>query len=524
MARILVTEPLADAGLDALRSAGHEVDVQVGLSPEALLEVVPGAHALIVRSATQVTAEVLAAGRDLVVVGRAGTGVDNVDTAAATARGVMVVNAPGSNALSTAEHAMALLLSMARNVPQASAALRDGRWEKSKWGGVELHGKTLGVLGLGRIGTLVAQRASSFGMRIIARDPFVTAERARQLGIELVDSYEDLVARSDFLTIHANKTPETTGLIGKELLAHAKPGLRIVNAARGGIIDEDALAEAVREGRVGGAAIDVFATEPITESPLFELDRVVVTPHLAASTSEAQDKAGVIVAEQILLALAGEFVPFAVNVDAAEAPENVRPFLPLAQRLGRLFAGVSGAMSSTLEIGYRGELAAGDTRILKLAVLKGLLDAGAGEEPVSFVNAPQLAVERGITVTEVSTAESDEYVNLLSLRGADHSVGGTITGPRNEPRIVMIDDHDVELPLAANLLVVQNDDRVGMMALVTATVAEAGVNIADMRLGRSPSGGTALAAITSDQAFPEELRERLAGQPGILDVRIVNQL
>ena len=521
MARILVTEPLAEAGLEALRGAGHDVDVQTGLSPEHLLAALPGAHALIVRSATQVTAEVLAAGRDLVVVGRAGTGVDNVDTASATARGVMVVNAPGSNALSTAEHAMALLLSMARNIPQASAALRQGRWEKSRWAGVELHGKTFGILGIGPIGTLVAQRAHAFGMRLIAWDPWMAPDRFRLLGIEQVE-LDELFAQADFVTIHVQKTAETTGLIGKELLAKAKPGLRLVNAARGGIIDEEALAEAVRDGRVAGAAIDVFATEPTTESPLFELDAVVPTPHLAASTAEAQDKAGVVVAQQILLALAGEFVPFAVNVDAAEAPENVRPFLPLAERLGRLFAGISGSMSSTLEIGYRGELAGSDTRILKLAVLKGLLDSGAGEEPVSYVNAPQLAIDRGVSVSETSTSESDEYVNLLSLRGADHAVAGTITGARNEPRIVMIDDHSVELPLVANLLVVRNDDRVGMMALVTSAVAEAGVNIADMRLGRSPGGSTALAAITSDEPFPASLRDRLVDQPGILDVRIVN--
>src|SRR5688572_18474816 len=484
MARILVTEPLAEAGLDALRAAGHDVDVQTGLSADDLLGVIPGAQALIVRSATQVTAEVLQAGRDLIVDGRAGTGVDNVDTAAATARGVMVVNAPGSNSLSTAEHAMALLLSMARNIPQAAAALRDGRWEKSKWTGVELHGKTFGVLGIGPIGTLVAQRAHAFGMRLIAWDPWMAPDRFRLLGIERVE-LDELFAQADFVTIHVQKTADTTGLIGKELLAKAKPGLRLVNAARGGIIDEDALAEAVRDGRVAGAAIDVFETEPTTESPLFELDGVVPTPHLAASTAEAQDKAGVVVAQQILLALAGEFVPFAVNVDAAEAPESVRPFLPLAERLGRLFGKISASMAPSLEIGYRGELAAGDTRILKLAVLKGLLDSGAGEEPVSYVNAPQLAVDRGVTVTETSTAESDEYVNLLSLRGDDHAVAGTITGPRNEPRIVMIDDHQVELPLVANLLVVRNDDRVGMMALVTSAVAEANVNIADMRLGRS---------------------------------------
>jgi D-3-phosphoglycerate dehydrogenase len=477
MARILVTEPLAEAGLDALRAAGHDVDVQLGLSPSDLLAAVAGAQALIVRSATQVTAEVIEAGRDLVVVGRAGTGVDNVDTSAATARGVMVVNAPGSNALSTAEHAMALLLSMARNIPQASAALRQGRWEKSKWTGVELHGKTFGVLGIGPIGTLVAQRAHAFGMRLIAWDPWMSSERFRVLGIEQVE-LEELFAQADFVTIHVQKTADTVGLIGKELLAKAKPGLRLVNAARGGIIDEAALADAVREGRVAGAAIDVFETEPTTESPLFELDAVVPTPHLAASTAEAQDKAGVVVAEQIRLALAGEFVPFAVNVDAAAAPESVRPFLPLADRLGRLFAKLSDSTSSTLEIGYRGELAGGDTRILKLAVLKGMLDSPGAEEPVSYVNAPALAADRGISVSESTTTTSGEYVNLLSLRGGDHAVAGTITGPRSEPRIVMIDDHDVELPLAANLLIVRNDDRVGMLALVTAALAEAAKNAA----------------------------------------------
>ncbi len=521
MARILVTEPLADAGLEAMRAAGHTVDVQVGLSPEALLEVMPGAHALIVRSATKVTAPVIEAGRDLVVVGRAGVGVDNVDTAAATRQGVMVVNAPGSNSLSTAEHAFALLLSQARNVPQANAALKAGKWERSKWEGVELHGKTLGVLGLGRIGTLVAQRGHAFGMRLVAWDPWMAPERARQLGIELLE-LDELFARADFVSIHVNKTKDTVGLVGKDLLAKAKPGLRIVNAARGGIIDELALAQALESGHLGGAALDVFDTEPTTESPLFGLANVVVTPHLAASTAEAQDKAGQVIAEQVLLALAGEFVPFAINVEAGEAGEAVRPYVALAERIGRLFASLSDGISPVLEVEYEGELATGDTRILTLSLLKGFFGAGS-EEPVSFVNAPNMAEERGMEVRETKTTTSHEYLNVIKVKGGEHGIAATLFGLRGEPRIVMIDDHDVELPLAANLLVVRNDDRIGMMALVTASVAEAGVNIADMRLGRSPSGGTALAAITSDEPFPAELHDRLAGQPGILDVRVVNQ-
>ena len=349
MARILVTEKIADGGIDELRRAGHEVDEQLGLSPEQLLDAVRGAQALIVRSATQVTAEVLAAGTDLVIVGRAGLGVDNIDVEAATTRGVMVANAPGTNSLSTAEHAMALLLSQARNIPQANAALKAGRWEKSRWEGTELGGKTLGVLGLGRIGTLVAQRASSFGMRIVAWDPWVSADRARQLGIELLE-LDEVFAEADFVTIHLLKTKESTNLVGDDLLAKAKPGLRLINAARGGIIDEAALARAIEEGRVGGAALDVFATEPTTESPLFGFDQVVVTPHLGASTAEAQDKAGVVVAEQVVLALAGRFVPFAVNVAASEAPEPVQPYLPLAERLGAVFGELIDALPTVVEV------------------------------------------------------------------------------------------------------------------------------------------------------------------------------
>ncbi|MDP9402479.1 MAG: phosphoglycerate dehydrogenase [Actinomycetota bacterium] len=523
MSRVLVTEPIAASGLEALRAAGHEVDQREGLSVPQLHDALAGAAALIVRSETKVTAEVLAAGRDLVVVGRAGIGLDNVDVAEATRRGVMVVNAPQSNVLSAAEHTMALLLAQARNVPQASAALKNGKWQRSRWSGVELHGKTLGVVGLGRIGTLVAQRALAFGMRLAAYDPFVAPERARQLGIELVDSLEELVARADFLTLHVAKTPETMGMINAELLAKAKPGLRLVNTSRGGIVDEAALAEAVASGRLGGAALDVFAEEPTTSSPLFALDQVVVTPHLGASTSEAQDKAGVTIAEQVLLALSGDFVPFAVNVSAAEASETVRPFLPLAERLGRIFASLNEGIPSLLEVDYQGALADYDLRILTLSVLKGLF-ALAIEEPVSYVNAPQLAAERGLEVRESKSSTAHDYVNLITLRGGHHAVAGTLAGGRGSPRLVMVDDHDVEVPPAHNMLIVHNDDRLGMIALVTGALAGARVNIANMALGKSPAGETALMVLATDTAVPADVVSALAAEAGILDVHAVTDV
>jgi D-3-phosphoglycerate dehydrogenase len=516
MARILVTEKIAEGGLDRLRAAGHDVDVQLDLTPDELLDAVRGAHALIIRSATTVTAEVLAAGQDLVVVGRAGIGLDNVDTEAATTRGVMVVNAPQSNILTTAEHTMALLLAQARNIPQAHAALVDGRWERSRWEGVELADKVLGIVGLGRIGKLVAQRASAFAMRVIAHDPFVAPERARQINVELM-GLEELVRASDFLTLHVVKTPETLGMIGKELLGLAKPNLRIVNVSRGGVIDEDALAEAIREGRIGGAALDVFATEPTTSSPLFELPQVVVTPHLGASTAEAQDKAGDTIAEQVGLALAGEFVPFAVNVSAAEASSTVRPFLSLAERLGQLYAGLAAGVPDVVEVGYEGQLAESDTRILTLSVLKGLFGR-VSEEPVSFVNAPRLAEERGIEVRESSSSTSRDYVNLVSIRGGDHSIGGTLAGLRSEPRLVMVDDHSVDVPPAEHMLVVRNDDVPGMIASVTGVLGEAGINIDDMHLGRSDEGRAALMVLATHVPVPEEVQGAIRAVPGVVSV------
>jgi D-3-phosphoglycerate dehydrogenase len=523
MARILVTEKLAERGLAAMREAGHDVDVRLGLSPAELLGVMPGAHALIVRSATKVTAEVLEAGRDLVVVGRAGTGIDNVDVEAATRRGVIVANAPRANSVSMAEHTMALLLAQARNIPQAHAALKQGRWERSRWQGVELHGHTLGVLGLGGTGSLVAQRGLAFGMRLIAWDPWISTERAKAMGVELME-LDQLFAEADFVTVHLLKTAESTGLIGDELLSKAKPGLRVINAARGGIVDEEALARAIAEGRVAGAALDVFVKEPAEggalESPLLELDSVVVSPHLGASTTEAQDKAGVAIAEQVVLALAGDFVPFAVNVSAAEASETVRPYLPVAERLGRIFASLYHGLPSSLEIEYEGGLADYDTSLLTLSVLKGLLGV-ATEEPVSYVNAPQLAKERGLEYRESKAVVSHDYVNLLTLRGGDHALAGTLFGLRGEPRIVMVDDHDIELPLSRHMFLVRNDDRVGVIARVADQLAKAGLNIVDMKVGKAPTAATAIMVISTSEPVPADVVESIKAADGVLDARSV---
>ena len=518
--RVLITEQLAPRGLDALRAAGFEVDDRLGLSPEELREAVVGAAALVIRSATQVDADVLEAGRDLVVVGRAGIGLDNVDVDAATKRGVMVVNAPQSNVLSAAEHTVALVLAQARNIPKADADLRSGSWNRTRWEGVELHGKTLGIIGLGRVGVLVAQRALAFGMKLLAYDPYVSAERARQLGIGLIGDLEELVREADFLTLHIPKTADTVGLIGRELLAHAKPTLRIVNTSRGGIVDEAALADAVREGRIAGAALDVFATEPTTESPLFDLDSVVVTPHLGASTVEAQDKAGVTIAEQVVLALRGEFVPYAVNVAATEANATVQPFLPLAERLGRLFTALAGGSVETLEVSYEGEIADYDCRVLTLSVLKGALSA-VTDEPVSFVNAPQLADARGITVRESTSSAALDYVNLVTLRGRagdrDVHVAGTLFGKLARPRIVGINDHVVDLPPSSHMLVVRNSDTPGMIGKVGSILGDAGVNIADMDVGKNPEGEAALMALSTYSAVPDAVVNQLRATDGVLD-------
>lgn len=516
MARVLVTEAIADGGIERLRAAGHLVDVRMDLDIDGLRREIVGANALIIRSATQVDADLLDIATDLVVVGRAGIGLDNVDVDAATRRGVMVVNAPQSNIVSAAEHTMALLLAQARNVPQAHAALVAGRWERSRWEGVELADKTLGIIGLGRIGKLVAERARGFGMRLVAYDPYISAERARQVGVELLP-IDQLVALADFITVHLPKNKETIGLIGRELLLKAKPNLRIINVARGGIVVEDELAECLREGIIAGAALDVFDVEPTVESPLFELDQVVVTPHLGASTREAQDKAGDTIADMVQLALAGEFVPFAVNISAAEANETLRPYLPLAERLGNLFASLLDGTTPVLEISYEGEIGGFDTRILGLAVLKGFF-ADVSDQSVTYVNGPQLAAEHGIEVRETTSTTAEDFVNLITVSGGGHSLGGTLYGQRGEQRIVEIDGHSCDVPPADHMLMVTNDDRPGVIGTVGTLLGDAGVNIADMDVGRAHEAGTAVMLIAPSAAVPDTVLEALRAAPGIITV------
>jgi D-3-phosphoglycerate dehydrogenase len=519
MARILVTEEIADGGLERLRQAGHTVDIQLDLSHEQLLSAVKGAHALIIRSATDVNAEVLEAGTDLIVVGRAGVGLDNVDVDTATRRGVMVCNAPESNIVSAAEQTMALLLSVARNVPQAHAALVQGRWERSKWEGVELLDKTLGIVGLGRIGKLVATRAAAFGMRIVAFDPYISAERARQLNIELMP-LDQLVAESDFLTVHLPKTKETIGIIGREMFLKAKPELRVINVARGGIVDEEALATAVKEGLIAGAALDVFTKEPMTESPLFSIPQIVVTPHLGASTREAQDKAGDVIADMVQLALAGDFVPFAVNIDASDANETLRPFLPLAERLGQLFASLVGKAPSSLEISATGDIGGYDTRILTLSALKGFFSA-RHDDAVTYVNAPQIAAAQNITIKEnkvTNSGSNSDYVNLITLRAGTHSIAATLVGPRRQARLVMVDDHMTDVPPSDHMLVVRNDDRPGVIGLVGTLLGANNVNIADMDVGRALTPGTALMVIATTDETPNAVLDELRAKPGIIEV------
>ncbi len=520
MSRILVTEAIAAGGLDRLRAAGHDVDVRLDLSHDQLVDAIVGAHALIIRSATQVDAEVLGAADELIVVGRAGIGLDNVDVVAATARGVMVVNAPQSNIISAAEHTMALLLAQARNVPQAHAALVDGRWERSKWEGVELADKTLGVVGLGRIGKLVADRAKAFQMRLVAYDPFVSPERGRQMGVELME-LDQVMSESDFLTIHLPKTKETAGLIDRDLMMKAKPSLRIVNVARGGIVDEADLAECIRDGVIAGAALDVFDTEPTTESPLFELPSVVVTPHLGASTREAQDKAGDAIADMVQLALAGDFVPWAVNVDAAEPHEKLRPFLALAETLGRLYGSLHRSSPDSFEVVCQGEIAEYDTRIIGLAVLKGFFSR-LTDEPVSYVNAPGMAKAAGITMREVNSTVSDEYVNLITLQCDNHhSISGTfsaVPGRRSEHRIVEIDGHGFDVPPAEHMLVISNDDRPGVIGTVGTVLGNHQINISDMDVGRVPESDLAMMLLATTAEVPGEVLDELRSAPGMLSV------
>ncbi|MFP5297473.1 MAG: phosphoglycerate dehydrogenase [Actinomycetota bacterium] len=522
--KVLASEKLSAAGLERLRE--HvEVDVKLGLSPEELREVIGDYDALIVRSATQVDAALLERAERLKVVGRAGIGLDNVDVEAATKLGVLVVNAPTSNILSAAEHTVALLLAQARNIPQAHAALTAGRWEREKWQGVELHGKTLGIVGLGRVGALVAQRASAFGMRLVAYDPYVSPNRAVQMGVDLADTAEEVCRRADFLTIHLPKTPETVGIISRTQFEQMRPGIRIVNTARGGLIDEDALVDALEKGVVAGAAVDVFDGEPITEHRLFGLSNVVVTPHLGASTAEAQDKAGLAIVEQILLALRGEFVPYAVNLDVgSDIPEAVRPYLQLSERLGRLAVALAGGGIESLRFEYHGGIAEHDSRALTLAGLKGAFTAVV-HEPVTFVNAPLLAKERGISVEESKSAESFDYVNLVEVHATTKNetvtVGGTLVGKRDNERLVRVYGYDLDMAFHHNLVFFRYEDRPGIVGIAGTLLGSAGVNIAHMEVARQSEGGEAVMALAIDSQIPDDVLEQIKERAQLRDAKLI---
>lgn len=521
--KVVVAEKIADSGISILQES-CEVVVAVGLERSELLDRLSGAEGLVVRSGTMVDAEMIAACPDLRVVGRAGIGVDNIDLEAATAAGITVVNAPHANIISAAEHALALLLAQARNIARADATLRSRVWDRTSFQGVELHGKTLGVVGLGRIGTLVAQRALAFGMKLTAYDPYVSAERAARMGVELVD-LDTLLGTADFITIHLPKTPDTAGLIGKEALSKVKPGVRIVNAARGGILDEEALAEAIRDGRVAGAGLDVYSTEPLTESPLFDLDGVVMTPHLGASTAEAQDKAGTDVAEAVAAALRGELVLSAVNIElGAAVPEEVASLLSTAEQLGQVFTALAQGLPSKLIVRAAGRIGTDEIRPVTLAVLKGALSA-LSSRAVTYVNAPALAEQHGMAVDQETTDIVEGYQSVIGVRG---EVGGvevsvSATRSRKGPLLVEIMGHEVELPVAPHLLIVRNLDVPGMIGQVAGFLGGLGINIANMVVGRSPiTGDAAMMGISLDQPLTDDQVGQLRSIDGVAEARYVS--
>ena len=508
---MLIADKLAESTVAAL---GDQVEVRWVDGPDRpkLLEAVADADALLVRSATTVDAEVIAAAPKLKIVARAGVGLDNVDVEAATAAGVLVVNAPTSNIHSAAEHALALMLAAARQIPAADATLREHTWKRSKFNGTEIYGKTVGVVGLGRIGQLVAARIAAFGTHVIAYDPYVPAARAAQLGIELLP-LDDVLARADFISVHLPKTKETAGLLGKDALAKTKPGVIIVNAARGGLLDEQALADAIRSGHVRAAGLDVFATEPCTDSPLFELEEVVVTPHLGASTSEAQDRAGTDVAESVKLALAGEFVPDAINVAGGAVSEEVAPWLDLVRKLGVLVGVLASEAPDSLSVRVCGELASDDVGILKLSALRGLFSTMTDQQ-VTFVNAPALAADRGLDTELHTQSESPNHRSLVDVRvvaadGSSVNVAGTLSGPQLVQKIVGINGRGFDLRAEGVNLILHYGDKPGALGKIGTLLGSANVNIEAAQLSQDAGGGGATLMLRLDRDVPAGVREEI---------------
>ncbi|MBI5232466.1 MAG: phosphoglycerate dehydrogenase [Coriobacteriales bacterium] len=517
--KVLVAEPIAPSGIEKLRET-FEVEVKTDLTPEQLVAEIPGYDALIVRSATKATREVIEAGTSLKIIGRAGVGVDNVDVDAATERGIVVCNAPTSNIVSAAEHTVALMMALARNIPQANESMHSCKWERSKFTGAELYEKTLAVFGLGRIGALVAERARSFGMNLIGFDPYISEERAAQMGVKLYESLDEILPLADFITVHLPKTKETIGMFGAAEFSKMKQGVRLVNTARGGIYQNEPLAEAIRYGKVAGAAIDVFEMEPCTDSPLMEFPNVILTPHLGASTAEAQDRAGEQIAEYVIAGLEGHMVPTAVNIApvAPEVLEKVGPYIDLAEDLGCMVAQIVRGGIEELDVEFVGSLADVDTRIVRTAVLKGLLSV-VGVESVNFVNADYYAEQRGIRVAEINRTETHDYVSQMIVRAQTPSgpveVGATLVGKKNQPRLVSLYQHDIDMVPSRYMAFFTYEDRPGMIGKIGTLLGVSDINIASMQVGRKKVGGEALMGINVDTPVPRELLDKIVAEAGI---------
>ena len=523
--KVLITEKLADPGVELLNEE-FEVDVLIGLSPEELLERIGDYDGLIIRSATKVTAEVIERAESLKAVGRAGIGVDNIDIEAATKRGVLVANAPESNTVAAAEHTLALMLAAARRIPAADSSLREGEWKRSAFKGVEVSEKTLGLVGLGHVGAIVARGATGMGMRVLAYDPYVSEDRMRSMNVDRAESLDEVFESSDFISLHVPRTPQTAGMVDAGALEKMKPSAYLINVARGGIVDETALYNALKEGAIAGAALDVFAEEPTTDSPLFSLPNVVVTPHLGASTAEAQDRAGVTAAEQVAIALRGTVPMHAINapVPVGEGAEFVAQFSGLCEVLGSLLYQLTDWPGNVLKIEYRGEIADYDTRLLDVSAQKGLL-APMVFEPLNFVNTPALARDRGLKVETSRVSESADYTSLVALRLEDdrgeNVVSGTLVGPRLQPRLVEVMGFDMDIVPEKHMLFIRNEDVPGMIGKLGTVLGEHGINIGNMAVGRGKPGSRAAMAVTVDEPVPEEVRKVLLATPGFNQARAV---
>jgi D-3-phosphoglycerate dehydrogenase len=520
--RVLVSDSLAEEGVKRLET-GTEVDVLTNLSHEELVKRIKDYDALVVRSGTKVTADVINAADKLKVIGRAGVGVDNIDVEAATKKGIVVLNAPGGNTISAAEHTIAMLLAVARNIPQANVALHNGEWNRKKYTGVEFFNKTMGIVGLGRVGAEVATRMKAFGMQILAYDPFITEDKANQLGIKLT-TVEDIVKNADFITVHTPLTNETRNLIGEKQFAMMKPGVRIVNCARGGIINEADLAKAVAEGKVAGAAIDVFTKEPPTGSPLLEQERILTTPHLGASTAEAQINVAIAVADQILKMAKGQLPTTAINMPAI-SPETMavmEPYMKLAEKMGKLIGQLSGKRFNELEIIYGGSIADKDLKPVTISAVKGLLDS-LGRN-ANFVNAIGLLKETGAKLVESKTDTINGHSNIITMRLRDKdqviSVNGTVYGNKDR-RIVQLNDYKVYIPSEGNLIIATHEDKPNIIGPCCTALGAGGINIGGMHVGRASEGMPQLMILNVDQPVPEETLVRLRAVPGVLSAKLV---